>query len=241
MEPVRDTAREQQTVPFLVRDPVIVWLAALLLSVVAASIAIAATGTQSGELNWAVIGATGAGQYLAIGGGVWLVCRRRGTGSLRRDVGFAVLLRDWWAVAVGLGIVIGFGAVYSLIDRLDLVKVDNQQVVEDLEKAGGAELAALAIVAVLLAPVFEELLFRGLLLRALQRRLDPRWAIGISGVAFGAIHLLDPSLGTLIRVPALATFGVVSSVQAVRTGSLSRSILLHVGFNLPAVLGAVFS
>ena len=35
--------------------------------------------------------------------------------------------------------------------------------------------------------------------------------------------------------------GVVSGVLAVRSGNLSQSILLHVGFNLIAVVGAIAS
>lgn len=240
MEPGRDTANEPHTVAFLVRDPAIVWLAALVLSTIAASIAFVATDTPSGELNWVVIGAAGGGQYLTIGVGVWLACRRRGTGSLRRDVGLVVRLRDWWALPVGVGLVLAAGMVYSVLENLDLFDVDNQQVVDDLRQAGGGELAALAVVAGLLAPLFEELLFRGLLLRALSHRYDVNRAIVISSLVFGLVHLLDPSLGTLVRIPAFIALGLVSSSQAARTGELSRSVFLHVGFNLPAVLGALF-
>ena len=53
---------------------------------------------------------------------------------------------------------------------------------------------------------------------------------------FGAVHLLGGNvLGTLAVLPALIGLGVVSGVLAVRSGDLSQSILLHVGFNLIAV------
>jgi membrane protease YdiL (CAAX protease family) len=55
-------------------------------------------------------------------------------------------------------------------------------------------------------------------------------------VSFALLHLVDPSIGTVVALPALATVGVVSGVLAVRTGDLSRSILLHAGFNLVTVL-----
>ena len=41
----------------------------------------------------------------------------------------------------------------------------------------------------------------------------------------------DPSIGTLYRVAGDHPAGLVSGIQAVRTGELSRSILLHMGFN----------
>ena len=79
-------------------------------------------------------------------------------------------------------------------------------------------------------PLVEELLFRGLLLRALLRRTTPVWAVVISSVVFAAVHLLDPS--TLPLMAPLLLLAVISAIRAVRTGDLSQSILLHVGFNL---------
>ena len=113
-------------------------------------------------------------------------------------------------------------------------------VVDDLLDSSGAKLAVIAIAAGLLAPIFEELLFRGVLLRALLPRMGPNWAIAVSAVTFGAVHFLGGNpLGTLAVLPALIGIGAISGVLAVRSGELSQSILLHMGFNLLAVLGAV--
>jgi membrane protease YdiL (CAAX protease family) len=92
----------------------------------------------------------------------------------------------------------------------------------------------------LLAPFFEELLFRGMLLRALRRRLDVAPAIAVSALSFALIHpLLDPTLATFTVVPALFLLGVLSGILAVRSGELSQSIWLHVGFNLLTTLSAI--
>ena len=48
---------------------------------------------------------------------------------------------------------------------------------------------------------------------------------------FGLVHFGDPSIGTLIAFPAIVSLGLVSGYQAAMTGDLSRSIMLHVGFN----------
>ena len=54
---------------------------------------------------------------------------------------------------------------------------------------------------------------------------------------FGLVHLAgDPSIGTLIAFPVLVTLGLVSGYQAFTTGRLSRSILLHMGFNALTVV-----
>jgi uncharacterized protein len=90
----------------------------------------------------------------------------------------------------------------------------------------------LALAIVLLAPLTEELLFRGTLLRSLLRRISPDAAVFVTAVAFGVVHALgDPSVGTLIALPAIILLGVVSGYQATKTGNLSRSMLLHMGFN----------
>jgi len=111
--------------------------------------------------------------------------------------------------------------------------------VHDLDTAHGVKLAVIALTAVVVAPVVEELFFRGLLLRALQRRFSAPAAVAISGATFGAVHLLDP--GAYVILPALVALGMLSGVFAVRTGNLSRSILLHAGFNLLAVAAAVLT
>jgi len=62
-------------------------------------------------------------------------------------------------------------------------------------------------------------------------------AVFVSAVVFGLVHALgDPSVGTMIALPAIILLGVVSGYQAATTGNLSRSILLHVGFNALSVV-----
>jgi membrane protease YdiL (CAAX protease family) len=90
----------------------------------------------------------------------------------------------------------------------------------------------LFVIAGLLAPIGEEILFRGLLLRALRRHLLPEVAIAVSALIFAVSHLLDASLGTVAILPALFALGVISGIAATVVGDLSVSIPLHVGFNL---------
>ena len=58
----------------------------------------------------------------------------------------------------------------------DLVTNEQPGVVKDLQSAHGLKLAIIALFAGLIAPVCEELLFRGLLLRALWRRILTAWS-----------------------------------------------------------------
>lgn len=197
----------------------------------------AISGDEVGDAGALTLACGFAGQFGVYLVTIWWISRRRATGSLRRDLGLVVRWRDWWAIALGLGCAVGLGLlVLPLRNLVD----ENQSVVDDLLDATGAELAVFAIAAGLLAPIFEELLFRGLLLRSLLPAMSPNWAIGVSAVAFGAVHFLGGNpLGTLAVFPALVALGAISGVLAVRSGDLSRSILLHMGFNLLAVVGAL--
>jgi hypothetical protein len=89
----------------------------------------------------------------------------------------------------------------------------------------------LVVTVLLIAPVAEELMFRGVLLRSLLRRVDAGAAVFVSALAFGLVHLLDFTVGSLIAFPVLVLFGVIAGWLAVKSGDLGRSVLFHVGFN----------
>jgi membrane protease YdiL (CAAX protease family) len=163
---------------------------------------------------------------------------RRGVGSLRADFGLRLSPKDsgWFLVGLGLAFMAGIGLT-PIVDagNLDRSGQSSQSVVRVFQSAHGSQ-AALFIVAVLVvAPLGEELLFRGALLRALMRRTNPTAAVAISALVFALVHVaLDPGAG--FAVPALFLLGLVSGDRALKTGDLSESFLLHAGFNLLAVL-----
>ncbi|MCY4424482.1 MAG: type II CAAX endopeptidase family protein, partial [Acidimicrobiaceae bacterium] len=64
------------------------------------------------------------------------------------------------------------------------------------------EVVLLVVMTVLLAPLTEEVFFRGLLQGALQDRLGPVWAVSIASVAFGITHF------QVVQLPALVLVGV---------------------------------
>ncbi len=90
------------------------------------------------------------------------------------------------------------------------------------------------ITVVIAAPLFEELIFRGIILDGLLRRYSPVKSIIISSVLFGIVHL-NPwqFIGALI-------FGLFSGWVYYRTGKLTLSILIHFVNNLVAFAGMYF-
>jgi membrane protease YdiL (CAAX protease family) len=84
--------------------------------------------------------------------------------------------------------------------------------------------------AVLMAPLVEETLFRGYLYPLLARSFGIVPGIVITGVCFGAMH--GAQLGwTWSLVSMLILVGIVFTIVRARTGSVFASYLMHLGYN----------
>ena len=94
--------------------------------------------------------------------------------------------------------------------------------VQDLGADTGTLLLVVgALVVIAVAPLCEELFFRGILFRVMRQRL-PLWpAAIIDGVLFGFVH------GSLVILPVLAVLGIMFCYVYERTGSLFPTIALH--------------
>jgi uncharacterized protein len=84
-------------------------------------------------------------------------------------------------------------------------------------------------IAVVGAPLVEELFFRGFLLRGLQRRMGTTPALVVSSLLFAAVHFQG------LQFPALFVFGLLAGWLTVRSGRLGPAWAAHVGFNAVTV------
>jgi len=97
--------------------------------------------------------------------------------------------------------------------------------------------AGFAIVA---APLIEELIFRGLLLRSLTARCGVRPAIVIQGIAFGLYHIRLTSLATnLPTMVYLAAAGIVLGIAAHRWQRLGPTMLAHALTNIVVTVALI--
>lgn len=104
-------------------------------------------------------------------------------------------------------------AVFPMPEKL-------RQLFEDLNDIGAHPFAS-AFAVVVVAPLTEELLFRGLLLRGLLAHTTPLRAIAISAVLFAALHL-NPW-----QVPTALVAGILTGWIYLRTRSLTLCIFAH--------------
>ncbi|MFT6241021.1 MAG: membrane protease YdiL (CAAX protease family) [Akkermansiaceae bacterium] len=88
-----------------------------------------------------------------------------------------------------------------------------------------ALVAAIVFSAVIVAPIAEEIIFRGYIYPVVKRYTE-RWFAGLfSGLLFGVIHF------NLMGLPQLALMGIVLVVLYELTGSLWVTIGCHAAFN----------
>lgn len=90
----------------------------------------------------------------------------------------------------------------------------------------GAGMVVAVIYTVFIAPVCEELVFRGLILGSLENKMPKIVAVLISAVLFSVIHL--PSQIALIYT---FIFGLLLGFVYLRTKSLATTIAMHAVFN----------
>ncbi|MCB0986295.1 MAG: CPBP family intramembrane metalloprotease [Microthrixaceae bacterium] len=94
--------------------------------------------------------------------------------------------------------------------------------------------ALFILVVVIGAPIAEELFFRGLLLRAFEKRFGLRWAVAASSVVFGATHF------QFLQFPALTVAGLVFALLVVRYDNLWAGVVGHMAFNLVTVVTLIW-
>lgn len=105
-----------------------------------------------------------------------------------------------------------------------------------LDRADGWTTALVWIRACLLAPVGEELLFRGVLYSWLRTKRGAAFTIGVTAVLFAAIHAGAPTMLLL----ALAV-GVAAGLIRERTGSVTPAVIVHVLQNVVVESAAALS
>jgi membrane protease YdiL (CAAX protease family) len=139
-----------------------------------------------------------------------------------------------WLYFVG-GIVLAIGVA---IASSHMKTPDNLPIEELFKNRTGAFL--LMGMAVLLAPLVEETVFRGYLYPLFAKSLGVAPAVVITGVLFGFMHA--PQLGwTVGLVTMLITVGIIFTLARARTGTVLASFLLHLGYNSMIAFSAIAS
>ena len=212
-----------------VPDAVWVWAGSLFAAAVVGSIVAAVRGRDASATDAIDLVVALAAQDGFVLVAIAWVARAKGLGSLRADFGLTLHLRDAPWLAVGVLLQVGASGLVALLEAVG-GGLEQQEAARQLSRSDGPEVILMVLGVVVVAPLAEELLFRGLLLRALLRKTTAPAAVAISAGIFAVVHLLDPNAAPFL-VP-LAIVGLVAGMLAVRSGELSQPLMLHAGFNL---------
>lgn len=132
------------------------------------------------------------------------------------------------AYPVVLGIAVGWEALLNLGKRAGLsINLAPQQAIELFQETSDPlAYVSLAFIAVVIAPIAEELIFRAGFYRWFLGRLGRVSATVLSGLIFGFVH------GHLLGFVPLAVLGMLFCIAYEVSGNLKVPIIMHALFNL---------
>lgn len=185
-------------------------------------------------------------QQFAQGWWPWFVARRKGFGwvqdwglrfELPRDIKLGLGLAVICLICVNIATIFTEWAV-SLPDDAD---PSNTAIISDNE--GSPWLLAVIFLVVIGAPLTEEVLFRGLILKALDKALGHYVAIIGSTILFTLPHIQGGATWqeTAVLFSGIFMIGLVLAIAVHRQGRLGPAIIAHFLFNLFGTVATLVS
>jgi membrane protease YdiL (CAAX protease family) len=138
--------------------------------------------------------------------------------------------------ALAWGVLLAFGCIVLGA----LLQTPNEKTPLDQLLADPLSIALMGIFAIALAPVFEELLFRGFLFPLLARSLGPVAAAALAALPFALLH--GPEYAwSWQRISIIFLAGFAFGWMRHRSGSTAAAAVMHAGYNGTFVLVLVLS
>ncbi len=190
--------------------------------------------------------AAAAGSSAAVAGAAVLVGRRAARESGGWEAALGLDAPGWpdvwrvvrWTVGLLLAEAVLAGLLVQVLPGLAGPPAGNTAVLREQDLVG---LLVFAVLAVTVAPVLEELLFRGLVLRGLMLRTGFWPAAVLSSLVFGALHATAADVSGAAVVASITLLGLGLCVLTRRTGRLGPGIGVHALHNAVAVLAVALT
>jgi uncharacterized protein len=146
------------------------------------------------------------------------------------------------AIALGPAVYLGAAFIVAVILAIVLGAISGQEATTpeqiDTESLSTAGQILTVIVAVLVAPITEELVFRGILFRPLRDRHGFWLGAAVSSLLFGLVHFVPAPWPDTVLLQATMVFtGLALAAIYEWRGTLLSCIVAHMSFN---VIGVVF-
>ncbi len=138
---------------------------------------------------------------------------------------------------VSLPILTAAGYAWEAFLRLSGLPADRQDLIRMFARADSVWLVvAMTVLAVIVAPVAEELVFRAGLFRYFRTRMPRSVAFAAPAVFFALLHVEWQTLEGFASVGPLVALAIVYSVAYERTGRIGTTIVAHALFNLNTIV-----
>ncbi len=158
----------------------------------------------------------------------WFVVTRANTFSFRQTLGWNMNgFKAWHAILITVGF-------YVVAWTLMSVFGDVENEFEALLKSSRYAVYLVAFFATVTAPLVEEVVYRGLLYSAFQRRFGVAFAVILVTLLFTLVHVPQYSFGAVPDFATIITLLLLSltlTMVRARTGNLLPCIVLHTVFN----------
>ena len=110
----------------------------------------------------------------------------------------------------------------SLVSKTILYEYSEQEIVRNIRISNNStELLSVFIMIVIIAPIIEEIIFRGLIYRVFKGLLGPFFGAFISSILFSFVHL------NLLSFPYLFIFGIILCLYCEKEKTIITPILMH--------------
>jgi uncharacterized protein len=151
--------------------------------------------------------------------------------------GPGILVSGATTFLVSLPLLLISAKLWELVLNLFELPTERQSLIAMFANAESPLLLAIMVtLAVVLAPLTEELVFRAGLFRYLRSHV-PRWvALAGSSVVFASLHVNWVTLEGLSSFVPLMLLALIFSLSYERTGKVGTAIVAHAFFNLNTVL-----
>ena len=208
---------------------IVLAIVAFLVGSILFAIPVVMATTSKGALNIASL----VGSWVGVVAFLCLISRKKGQRTLRDDFGFRVQWIDpVIGVVTGFAAVIIAGIVITLVANLFEAPPGSNGDEVFGDKSSAAIVVLTAIMASIGAPIVEELLFRGLALRSIDRRFGSAVGIIASSLLFGFLHWQGGTVGSTVSlVLGLSAVGACFALVTRWTGRLGPSTFAHMTFN----------
>jgi membrane protease YdiL (CAAX protease family) len=142
--------------------------------------------------------------------------------------------RSWTrALGLTLGALVSIFVIGAILNIFLKAGEEQGLVPHEWDSSRAAPFVANFVVVAGIAPIVEELTYRGLGFAAMRDAFGDGVAVAVTALAFGLAH------GLFVALPVLTIFGLILALVRLRTQSLYPCIILHGVFNGLAMIAAV--